>query len=70
MKLISTSIIIGSIIIAITIFYSVTHEERARMQYCKDSVIRATNANSVSKEKFKSIEKNIQIICDERIYNK
>jgi archaellum component FlaF (FlaF/FlaG flagellin family) len=69
MKLVSTSIIIGSIIISFAIFYSVTHEERARMKYCKDEFVSMAKANGTV-NKLKSLEKNIKIICDERLYRK
>ena len=69
MKLVSTSIIIGSIIISFAIFYSVTHEERARMKHCKDDFVRMAKANGTV-NKLKSIEKDIKLICDEKIYAK
>ncbi|MDA9168585.1 hypothetical protein N9O05_01325 [Pelagibacteraceae bacterium] len=68
MKLVSTSIIIGSIIISFAIFYSVTHEERGRWQYCKDNLVKLAIENGT--DKLKSLEKNIKIICDERLYRK
>ncbi|MDC1538161.1 hypothetical protein N8444_00345 [Pelagibacteraceae bacterium] len=69
MKLVSTSIIVGSIIISFAIFYSVTHEERARMEYCKDNFVRSAKANGTA-SKLKSIEKDIKLICDNEVYGR
>lgn len=69
MKLVSISIIIGSIIISFTIFYSVTHEERARMQYCKDNLITMAKENG-KENKLKLLEKDIKLICNNEIYGR
>jgi type III secretory pathway component EscU len=69
MKLVSISIIIGSIIISIVIFYSVTHEERARMQYCKDNFARMAKENGTA-SKLKSMEEEIKLICANKVYGR
>lgn len=69
MKLVPISIIIGSIIISFAIFYSVTHEERAKMQYCKDNLIGMAKENG-KENKLKSLEKDIKLICDNKVYGR
>ena len=67
--LIPKSILLGAIIISCAIFYSVTHEERARMEYCKDNFVRSAKANGTA-SKLKSIEKDIKLICDNEVYGR
>ena len=67
MKLVYTSIIIGSIIISFAIFYSVTYEERAKMKYCVEDLKKYATENRFNA---KLLIEEIKSTCESKIYGK